>query len=275
VWCSTLGTAYITDSGLAGIVTSWSLATASSGNGSANGATRLVVDFADQVYFGTSQNKIIRCNLNGVYQAHFGGTGSGLGLFSAIGHVKVLASGQVVAEDPTVGTGTLTRFRASIVFVDVEWFALRKYSATNECAVTPANRIVPWGFNADGVLVPSSGTMNVPIPRTVLTSGQYQAPLHVLILRDLRQYCDEMAVSRQLVNKATLRPLTRDWSTVDDCYYAAIGSSADRLEAVGGALQYTWQRRLGTVAALRPNPQDFVELKLMSEWIRDCALAGW
>ena len=270
VWLATsTATVFIYDADLTGLVTSWSTMTASNGNGTLVANSRLTVDYANQVYFGTSLNRIVRCNLNGVYQASFGGTGSGLGLFTTLGHIEITTTGQVVAEDPASGVDTLTRFRASIIYIDVEWFPLRKYSATNECAVTPANRIVPWGFNADGVLVPTSGTMNVPIPRTVLTSGQYQAPLHVLALRDLRQYCDEMAVSQQLTNKATLLPLTRDWSTENDCYYAAIGGSAERLEAVGGTMQYTWQRKLGKIAALRPNPQDFIELKFMSEWIRD------
>ena len=271
VWLSTAGagTIIIADSALAGVVTSWAFATASNGNGSCVPNSRLIVDYANQVYLGTSTNKIVRCNLNGVFQAAFGGSGGGLGLFSVVGHINITTTGQVLIGD--AGEDTVTRFRASIIYIDVEWFPLRKYSATNECAVTPANRIVPWGYNADGVLVPTSGTMNVPIPRTVLASGQYQAPLHILVLRDLRQYCDEMAVSQQLINKTTLLPLTRDWSTVNDCYYAAIGSDAERLEAVGGTLEYTWQRKLGKIAALRPNPQDFIELKFMSEWIRDCA----
>ena len=271
VWLSTDagGTIHITDGNLAGLVTSWSFATASNGNGSCTSASRITVDFANQVYLSTSTAKIVRCNLNGVFQAAFGGVGSGLGLFTTIGHIEITTTGQVIVGD--VVEDTLARFRASIIYIDVEWFPLRKYSATNECAVTPANRIVPWGYNADGVLVPTSATMNVPIPRTVLTSGQYQAPLHILVIRDLRQYCDEMAVSKQLINKATLLPLTRDWSTVNDLYYAAIGNSADRKEAVGGSLSYTWQRKLGKIAALRPNPQDFIELKYASEWIRDCA----
>jgi len=263
---------WIYDAGLsAAYISTFTGLSASGGNGDIVGNSRMVVDFANQVYFGTSQDKIVRCDLNGTFQSAFAGNGSGLGLFSLVGHVHVLTNGQILVGD--VVDKTVTRFHQSIVFLDVHFCPLRKYSATNECSVGPISRIVPWGFNADGVLAPTPGVMNVPIPRTILGSGRYQAPLHVLVLRDLRQCCDEIADSEQMVHPGTLRTIKRDWATVDDLYYSAIGHDSELREAVQGSKQYSWQRTLGRIAALRPNPADFIELKLMTEYLRKSAQA--
>ena len=266
------GLIFIYDADLSGLVFSFDANTTSSGNGSLASNSRLSVDFANQVYFTTNQQKVVRCNLNGVFQDVFGGSGAGaLGTFTLAGHVWVSTTGQVFVSDVT--EDTITRFFQAIVFIDVEVCPLRKYAATNECSVGEFSRIVPHGFNADGTLVATPGAMNVPIPPTILGSGRYQAPLHVLVLRDLRQCCDELGRAQKLVHPGTLRQISRDWATEDDLYYSAVGHDSELLEAVEGDKQYQWQRTLGRIAALRPNPADFVELLLVTRYLRQAAQA--
>ena len=147
---------------------------------------------------------------------------------------------------------------------------MRKY-ASQHCA-EPPSRIVPWETDADGVPIPQDGALSVPFPKNQITAPAYQAPTSVLIVRDLRSYIDQLAVSGVLTNKETGAALTRDWSTVNDLYYAAIGHSAALKEQVGGTKSYSWQRSLGYLASHAMNPKDLVELKLCADYLRDCAL---
>ena len=148
---------------------------------------------------------------------------------------------------------------------------LRKY-ASQHCA-EPPSRIVPWTWDDTYGPVPQVGALTVPYPEDQIAFPAYQAPTSVLIVRDLRSYIDQIAAAEVLINKNTGAVLTRDWSTVNDLYYAAIGHSAALKTQVGGSKSYSWQRTLGYLVGHPMDSRDLVEMKLCADYLRDCALA--
>src|SRR5690606_4339238 len=160
----------------------------SNGGTATNSSVRMSIDPVNQVYIGDGGTKVHRLNLNGVWQSSFSSGDDFVGhletddLLRIYTHSVFNINGSDVTE-VRVYSGLLIRTGL------FDFCPLRKY-AGNRCVNVPTSRIIPWAMSVDGKPVFQGGSLNVPIHSGQL--GDYYAPLHVLMIRDLRQCMDEM-----------------------------------------------------------------------------------
>jgi len=118
---------------------------------------------------------------------------------------------------------------------------------------------------------PDINALTMPISKSDLQLGEENTPLHINILRDLRNACERLASLGNLSDVATGSTLVWDNSSSTDLYKAGVYPKIQ--DFIGyTSKQYQWQRTLGEVAQDNGIREiDIVEVKLAAEYLARCA----